>query len=346
MATVTIIGAGMMGSGICRPVRDNGHEVRLVGTPLDRDIIDEARRTGWHITLKRRLPDGVSYYQIEEVSAALAGADLVICGVSSFGLEWFAEAILPVLLLDVPVLSVTKGLLGQADGALMTYPHYLENRLPESKRGRILFNAIGGPCTSYELMDRHQTLVYFCGRDAACLAWLQSLLTTDYYHITISTDIVGVEVCVALKNAYAVGVSMAIGMAERIAGPDAYMYNPQAALFGQSLREMTRLVRLLGGDSDLVAGIPGAGDLYVTIFGGRTRRLGYLLGKGVTYQEAREQLQGVTLESVVIITRVAAALRARAIAGAVDAADFPLLMFLDRVINEGALAEIPWRDFR
>ena len=124
------------------------------------------------------------------------------------------------------------------------------------------------------------------------------------------------------------------------------MYNPQAALFGQSLREMTRLVRLLGGDSDLVAGIPGAGDLYVTIFGGRTRRLGYLLGKGMTYQEAREQLQGVTLESVVIITRVTAALRARAAAGSVNLADFPLMMFLDRVINDGAPAEIPWRDFR
>lgn len=346
MATVTIIGAGMMGSGMSRPARDNGHQVRLVGTPLDRGIIEEARCTGRHGPLNRRLPEGISYCQIEDVSSALAGADLVICGVSSFGLEWFADAILPVLPLDVPVLSVTKGLLSQADGALVTYPHYLEARLPASKQGRILFNAIGGPCTSYELMDRHQTMVYFCGRQASCLAWLRKLLATDYYHIATSTDVVGVEACVALKNAYAVGVSLAIGMAERISGPDATMYNPQAALFGQSLREMTRLLRLLGGDPDLVAGIPGAGDLYVTIFGGRTRRLGYLLGKGLTYQEARAQLQGVTLESVVIISRVAAALRARAAAGAVDAADFPLLLLLDRVVNEGAAADIPWGDFR
>ena len=108
--------------------------------------------------------------------------------------------------------------------------------------------------------------------------WLQSLLTTDYYHVATSTDIVGVGVCVALKNAYAVGVSMAIAL--RADGrPDAYMHNPQAALFEQSLREMTRLVRLLGGFRQ-VAGIPGAGDLYVTIFGGRTRRLGYLLRQG------------------------------------------------------------------
>ncbi|MDD4097928.1 MAG: glycerol-3-phosphate dehydrogenase, partial [Lentisphaeria bacterium] len=137
-----------------RPARDNGHHVRLVGTPLDRAIIDEARSTGRHGPLNRRLPEGLSYHQIEEVSAALTGADLVICGVSSFGLEWFAEAILPVLPLGVPVLSVTKGLLAQADGALVTYPHYFEARLPAAKQGRVLFNAIGGPCTSYELLDR------------------------------------------------------------------------------------------------------------------------------------------------------------------------------------------------
>ncbi len=346
MATVTIIGAGMMGSGMSRPARDNGHHVRLVGTPLDRAIIDEARSTGRHGPLNRRLPEGLSYHQIEEVSAALTGADLVICGVSSFGLEWFAEAILPVLPLGVPVLSVTKGLLAQADGALVTYPHYFEARLPAAKQGRVLFNAIGGPCTSYELLDRHQTMVYFCGREPSCLAWMRSLLATDYYHIATSTDVVSVEACVALKNAYAVGVSLAIGLAERLAGPEAYMYNPQAALFGQSLREMSRLVRLLGGDADLVAGIPGAGDLYVTIFGGRTRRLGHLLGKGLSYPQAREQLQGVTLESVVIISRVAEALRARAAAGAIDLDDFPLLMHLDRVINAGASAEVPWDSLR
>ncbi|MBO5822218.1 MAG: glycerol-3-phosphate dehydrogenase, partial [Lentisphaeria bacterium] len=71
MAVITIIGAGMMGSGMSRPARDNGHEVRLVGTPLDRDIISEARISGRHVPMKRQLPDGIKYYQIEELSAAL-----------------------------------------------------------------------------------------------------------------------------------------------------------------------------------------------------------------------------------------------------------------------------------
>lgn len=344
MAVITIIGAGMMGSGMSRPARDNGHEVRLVGTPLDREIIREASISGRHVPMKRNLPEGIKYYQIEDVKTALQGTDYIICGVSSFGVDWFADEMLPILPDGIPVLSVTKGLLDDEQGNLMTFPEFLASRM--AKERNISFSAIGGPCTSYELMDKHQTMVYFCGPDAAVLAKFKQLLETEYYHIETSTDIRGVEGCVAMKNAYAVAVSMAIGMAERLDGKDAYMYNPQAALFGQSIREMTRIVRLLGGNGDLAGGIPGAGDLFVTIFGGRTRRLGYLLGYGKTYAEAKEELKGVTLESVVIITRMSRAIRKMAEQGKVDLADFSLLLFLDSVINQGAAADIPWNTFR
>ena len=189
-------------------------------------------------------------------------------------------------------------------------------------------------------------MVYFCGENKDILLRFKELLQTAYYHIEVTDDVRGVEGCVALKNAYAVAVSMAIGMAERLDGPDAYMYNPQAAIFGQSVREMTRLVRRIGGNGDLAGGIPGAGDLFVTIFGGRTRRLGYLLGLGKSYAQAKEELAGVTLESVVIITRMSRAIRRLAEAGKADPADFQLMLFLDDVINRGAAADIPWEKFR
>ena len=40
MSAITIIGAGMMGSAMARPASDNGHRVRLIGSPLDHVIID------------------------------------------------------------------------------------------------------------------------------------------------------------------------------------------------------------------------------------------------------------------------------------------------------------------
>ena len=97
MAIITIVGSGMMGSAIGIPASENGHEVRLVGTPLDRGIIDHARETGWHLNMRRKLPDSYKYYQFEELSKALEGADAVVSGVSSFGVDWFLQAVLPIL---------------------------------------------------------------------------------------------------------------------------------------------------------------------------------------------------------------------------------------------------------
>ena len=45
MSIITFIGAGQMASALTFPAFENGHEVRLVGTPLDRDIISELKKT-------------------------------------------------------------------------------------------------------------------------------------------------------------------------------------------------------------------------------------------------------------------------------------------------------------
>lgn len=95
MAVVTIVGAGMMGSALAFPARENGNEVRLVGTHLDREIIETSIRTGRHPKFKRDFPAGVKYYQIEQLKEAIDGADMIIGGVSSFGVDWFGDFVLP-----------------------------------------------------------------------------------------------------------------------------------------------------------------------------------------------------------------------------------------------------------
>src|ERR1017187_4518193 len=176
------------------------------------------------------------------------------------------------------------------------------------------------------------------------LARLKKLLATPYYHISLSTDVIGVECAVAMKNCYALGVSLAAGLEESKHGVGcAQTYNPQAALFGQSVKEMARLLKLLGGKDESL--VYAAGDLYVTIFGGRTRKLGTLLGRGLPFARAMEELAGITLESVAITTTVARVLRRLAAKGKARLSDFPLLIHIDEIINYGATVAIPWESF-
>jgi glycerol-3-phosphate dehydrogenase (NAD(P)+) len=245
------------------------------------------------------------------------------------------------------VLSVTKGLEDQPNGDLLVLPEATRQRLPLHTKGQINLNAIGGPCIAHELAARRQTAVVFTGEDQEVLRWLRDQVSTAYYHISISTDVIGVEVCAAMKNAYALAVGIAVGQMES-AGPDglAQMYNPQAALFGQSVLEMRRLLAILGGSEGNAVWLPGPGDLYVTVFGGRTVRLGKLLGRGVSFADARQQMAGVTLESVEIITRVARSIPKLAERRLLKLDDFPLLRHLDEIINQGMPVNIPWEKFR
>lgn len=344
MAVITIVGSGMMGSALAFPARENGNEVRLVGTHLDRDIIYNCIKNNRHPEFKKDFPCGVKFCQIEELDAALDGCDAVIGGVSSFGVEWFGQNVLPRIKESTPVLTVTKGLYDTENGELLCYPEIWEKTMSE-KGVKPRLNAVGGPCTSYELVAHDQTEVTFCGRDMKTLEYLKSIMETDYYHISLSTDVVGIESAVALKNGYALGIALTIGVNQKNFGLDSELhFNSQAAVFYQAVREMYKLLEYQGAGSVENLAV-GAGDLYVTVYGGRTRLVGILLGRGLTADEAKNELQGVTLESLVVAERVARAVRKASEKGLLDINDFPLLTHVDEILTRNAAVNIPWDKF-
>src|SRR5947199_10856853 len=77
MTTVSVLGSGIMATALSFPLADNGHDVRLVGTHLDRDIIDSIKKTGVHPGLDRKVPETVRAYQLEEAREAFEGAEVV-----------------------------------------------------------------------------------------------------------------------------------------------------------------------------------------------------------------------------------------------------------------------------
>ena len=343
MAVITIVGSGMMGSALAFPARENGNEVRLVGTHLDREIIETSIRTGRHPKFEADFPKGVKYYQIEELETAISGADFIIGGVSSFGVEWFGDYVLPKIPDGMPVITVTKGLMDTEDGKLLTYPDLWQKKLDELGK-KLDLCAIGGPCTSYELVAHDQTEVSFCGKNMAVLEYIKNAMQTEYYHISLTTDVTGIESAVALKNGYALGIALTIGLNQKNFEDDTLHFNSQAAVFGQATKEMYKLLDFQGALT-LNNLCVGAGDLYVTVYGGRTRLVGILLGKGMNIDEAKAELKGVTLESLVVAERVARAVKKNVASCILSATDFPLLLHIDEIICGKMPVNIPWESF-
>ncbi|MCG8352152.1 MAG: NAD(P)-binding domain-containing protein [Chloroflexales bacterium] len=341
MARIAILGAGVMGAALAYPLADNGHDIHLIGTHLDDTIITSCRESGVHPRHQRVLPPRVRPFYLSELQAALQGADVIALGVNSRGVRWAGQTLAPHLERGQPVIMVTKGLAASEHGDLQIFPAVFAAELPADLRASIPVAAIGGPSIAGELAARRETCVVFTAQDTATLDKLAPLFATSYYHIWTSTDMIGVEVCVALKNIYALGIGFVAGMLEAAGGLDgnAAMHNYAAALFAQGLVETAQMVQLLGGGIETVFSLPGAGDLYVTCQGGRNSRMGRLLGLGVKPDSANQELAGETVEGVDAVATIAPAVNTLISRGVLKPDAFPLMRQIYCVAVEGQSAE-------
>ena len=103
------------------------------------------------------------------------------------------------------------------------------------------------------------------------------MISTKYYVIEFSNDIIGVEICSAIKNIYA----MIIGAGQSL--------NASSSLFQKSIIEMKYLTKYFKGKEATTLGLAGVGDLYVSAAGGRNSKMGSYLGKGFTFKKAKKK---------------------------------------------------------
>lgn len=347
MAKIVVLGAGMMGSAFTTPLAENGHSIHLVGTHLDGDIIEEIHQNHFHPRLNCHLADPVLPYTWDRLGEVISGADLVVLGVNSLGVEWAAERLGPVLPPDVPVLALTKGLHGDGQ-QIGILPNLFRSHLPASYRDKVSLNAIGGPSIAGELAVQRHTCVVITGSDQALLDKLAGWLRTPYYHVWTNTDFVGVEVAVAMKNVYALAVGLVHGLLEKdgVAESGAVMHNLSAAIYAQGLNEIIYIVNYMGGQTRTAVTLPGAGDLYVTAQGGRNGRMGRYLGLGMPYSEAKSKyMADVTIEGAQLAEAIGPTVKNLITQGTLDGRALPLLQTMIEIVCHDAPVDIPWDAF-
>ncbi|HKY36977.1 MAG TPA: hypothetical protein VJN18_13620 [Polyangiaceae bacterium] len=347
MTAIAIVGAGMMGSALSVPLLERGHEVRLVGTPLDREIILALKAGAAHPKLRAPVPAGVTPYFVEELGQALWGVEGIALGVSSAGVRWAAQALGPELeRVPRPVAMVSKGLVFDGE-CLQILPDVFQSLLPAQTQAQVSPVGVAGPCIAGELLQCVPTSVVFTGRSLPdCETWA-SWARGPFYFVQVEPDVVGSETCAALKNAFAMGVGFGAGVHEAQGGAPGSIahHNYESAVFAQAILEMQRMLTLVGGDPQTAVGLPGTGDLTVTCNGGRTGRFGKWLGLGLSLPEAIAKMEGATLECLEVLRELDAALSRFDELGRTQPSELPLLRHLTDVALRGAAVAMPFERF-
>ena len=342
MAYILILGAGAMGTAFAYPCSDNNHHVSIVGTHLENDTIDELKLKHFHSGLNLKVLKTINFFKYESIEEALKKKpDLIVLGVSSKGIVWASEVLkkisnhgeLP------PLLMLTKGL-SVNNGKYELLVDKLTRLLFKEDIKDLNISALGGPCLAVGLANRVQSGVIVANKNIETANKLKDLLTTNYYRISSTVDINGVEVCAAIKNIFAMAIGASSGL-NNFKTKDNIHLNTSAVLIRQSIYEMEIFVEFLKGKKETVKGLAGLGDLYVSSAGGRNSKMGALIGDGMVFSKAKKiKMPNVTVEGAELIFEIG-----KKVKEDFDDKKLPLMIAMIDAIIEDKKLVIKWENF-
>jgi len=271
MKKILIIGGGAMGSAFSIPCLENNNSVTITEPYSKIFIRNLSSKNKFHSALKIKLPKKLRF---RKFSNALLREkfDLIVIALSLTGIDFIGKQ-LKDLNIKSPILLLTKGLkYEKKKKRILTISEQLKKNYNVSN-----ISILKGPCLAKELARKNQTSVVIANKNIKIAKSIGKLISTKYYLTEYSKDVVGVEVCSAIKNIYA----MIIGAGQSL--------NSSSNLFQKSILEMKYLTRYFKGKEDTISGLAGVGDLYVSAAGGRNSKMGSYLGKGLSFKLAKKR---------------------------------------------------------
>ena len=271
MKKILIIGGGAMGSAFSIPCLENNNRV-IITEPYNKVFIKNlSSKKKFHSSLKTNLPKKLKFKNYSK-DISREKFDLIVIALSLAGIDFIGKE-LKDLKIKTPLLVLTKGLkYDKKRKKLLTISGLLKNNYNVAN-----VSVLKGPCLAKELARKNKTSVVIANKNIKIAKWIGQQISTKYYLTEFSKDVVGVEICSAIKNIYA----MVIGSGQNL--------NSSSDLFQKSVNEMKFLIKHFKGDEMTILGLAGIGDLYVSAVGGRNSKMGDFLGKGFTFAAAKKK---------------------------------------------------------
>ena len=274
MKQVSVIGAGSWGTALAVLLANNGHQVTIWShDPHEVEMLSTKREQQEKLP-GVKLPDNVSV--LSDMEASLTGKDVVVMAVPSPVVRSVAKQMAPYISDGQVIVNVAK------DGTYMTLSAIIEEEIPNAE-----VCVLSGPSHAEEVGRGIPTTVVVGSKKQKIAEMLQDVFMNQVFRVYTNPDIIGIELGGALKNVIALAAGTTDGLG--------YGDNTKAALMTRGIAELTRLGVALGGKPETFSGLTGIGDLIVTCTSvhSRNRKAGYLIGKGMTADEAMKEVKMV-----------------------------------------------------
>jgi len=316
MTKVGILGAGTWGIALGRMLCRSGCEV-TVWSALPQEIA-QLSKTRQHPNLPGMiLPQDLLF--TEDISQVCMKKDILLFAVPSVYVRATAEKAAPYIAEGQIVVDVAKGIEPET---LLTLTQVIEEELHRVGNTSARLVALSGPTHAEEVALDKPTTIVSASADPAAAELVQDVFMNTCLRVYTNPDVLGVELCGALKNiiALAAGISAGLG----------YGDNAKAAIITRGMVEIARLGKAMGCREETFYGLAGVGDLIVTATSvhSRNNRAGMLMGQGVAPAEAVAQV-GMVVEGVNALPAAVALSRRYGV-------ELPIIQAVNAVVNGGA----------
>lgn len=285
-SSIGILGTGTWGTALARMLALDGHEV-TAWSPI-RAEIEQLKNTRRHPNLPGAVLPGSIRFTLE-IQEACRGRHVVLFAVPSVFVRQTAAKAGPFIRDGQIIADAAKGI---EAGSLMTLTEVIRDELAKNREaGRPRLVALSGPTHAEEVALDMPTTIVAASPDRGAAEAVQDIFMNTCMRVYTNEDILGVELCGALKNV----IALACG----IAGGLGYGDNTRAALITRGMAEITRLGTAMGCQPRTFTSLAGIGDLIVTATSphSRNNRAGTLMGRGASAREAARQV-GMVVEGL------------------------------------------------
>ena len=307
---IGVIGAGTWGIALARLLCKKGYDVTVFSV-VEAEI-DELINTRTHKNLKdMSIPASMKF--TKDIKEVCEDKDIILCAVASVYVRSTMRMTKDYIKDGQIIVTVAKGI--EAD-TLYTMSEVIEDELKD-KKVRVV--ALSGPTHAEEVAKDLPTTIVSASKDEEAAQYVQDIFMDTCLRVYTNDDVLGVELCGALKNiiALASGISTGLGNGD----------NAKAAIITRGMIEMTRLGLAMGAKQETFAGLAGIGDLIVTCTSmhSRNNRCGILIGQGVETEKAIKEI-GMVVEG---INALPAAMKL------IDKyqVDMPIISMVNKVVN-------------
>ncbi len=266
MVAVGVIGSGAWGTTLAMLLATKGYQTTLWEHRPERAQEMQQRRENTLFLSNMPFPDSLTV--TSSLAEAAQGKELLILVTPSQRMRENAHLLAPHVGKETLLVSASKGI------EISTLKRMTEVIAEEIPGAWERLAALSGPNIAREVAERKPTAAVVAADVHAVALRVQTLLSTGWFRIYTTDDVVGVELGGSLKNIIAIGAGFNDGMG--------YGENAKAAFITRGLAEISRLGIAAGANPLTFAGLAGIGDLIATCASplSRNQQLGRRLASG------------------------------------------------------------------